>query len=242
VSYRFLIDNTNRIHSLLSDAEADADVYPEQARDYRIKAAFLACDTFNRLLYDADFEQSLETCRREFFKHREPTVQFLTNTTDDYSMLRGFLNAEQRILIVAGMNKDAAADLLRPKKVRSVLDGAGPDFAADPLARERVLNALRIRQEETCSFAKSLQDERIKAEAQKQAEAEQQKQKQRNRRFKRRILNGIGGATCVTLNPTVGAGLFVISGGAAAVVSASLIALSGTVGSALINESLQQQL
>jgi hypothetical protein len=188
------------------------------------------------LLYDSDFEQGREDCHRAVLKDNAQT-QLILNGADNVKMLKDFLNAEQRILIVAGMNKDAATYLLDHSNVISVLNNARPDFAG-PLERERVLSALRGRREKTCTFAKSLQDERKKAGAQRQAEAEQTEQEERSRKFKRRILNGIGGAAYVTVNSAVGGGLVVGSAGIAAPVSASLIALSGAVGGAFIGEAI----
>jgi len=157
-------------------------------------------------------------------------------------MLRDFLKAERRLLIVAGMNEEAAGSLLDFENVAPIIDTVGPDFAKDPLEPERVLNALRVRREETCKFAKSLQDER---KAQKLAwvqKALQEQQEERIQKFKRRMLNGIGGAALVTVDAAVGAGLFVVSAGIAPVVSAPLFTLSGAVGGALISEAVQQQL
>lgn len=243
MSYRYLVDNTNRIYSLLSDAAADADVYPERARDNRIRAAFLACDTFNRLLYDSDFQQSLEDCHAAFLQNNNSIRQILSTDRTDESikMLRDFLNAERQILIVAGMNEEAASYLLDFENVASILD-----FANDPLEHYHFVDpALRNRREETCQFAKSLQEERKREDAERRTyvlEARQQQQEARSRKFKRRILNGIGGAALVTVNTAVGTGLSVVSAGTTLVVAGSLIALSGSVGGALISEAVQQQL
>ncbi len=123
MSYRFLVDNTNRIYSLLSDAAADADAYPERARDDRIKAAFLACDTFNRLPCNSDFQQSLEDCRRTYLQNKDSTAKVLSGD-DDFMMLRDFLEAERRLLAVAGMNEGAASYLLDRDNVISILNKA----------------------------------------------------------------------------------------------------------------------
>jgi hypothetical protein len=237
--YRFLVDNANQIHSLLSNADAEADVSSERARNYRITAAFLACDTFNRLLYESDFQKSLEECRFWYRDYYDSNMKALDPyDADNLDMLYIFLKAERRLLMVAGMNEGAASYLLDDDNVIPILSNASLDREQGPLARERVENALSVRREETCNFAKILQDERKKVEEQKQEEAKAEVKK----KFTRRIFNGIGGAALVTLNPAIGAGLFVSTGGFGAVASAPLIALSGALGGALINEAVQQPL
>jgi hypothetical protein len=140
--YRFLVDNANQIHSLLSNADAEADVSSERARDYRITAAFLACDTFNRLLYESVFQKSLEECRFWYRDYYDSNMKALDPyDADNLDMLYIFLRAERRLLTVAGMNEGAASYLLDDDNVIPILSNASLDREQGPLARERVENA-----------------------------------------------------------------------------------------------------
>ena len=224
--YRFLVDNTNQIYSLLSNADAEGDAYPERARDYRIRAAQLACNTFIKLLYNSeynsDFRQFLDDSRNEWLENKEQVRDVMTE-------LRDFMRIERQLLIVAGVNEDAAHYVADGDNARAELDRAGINFEEDALVPERVLEALRVRKEETCDHVITLKQARWD-------EIKRAQEAQREWRWKRRIINGVGGAAIVAVNWALGADLLVKTAGA----GAPLAAVSTAVGGALISEAFQQ--
>lgn len=125
------------------------------------------------------------------------------------------------LLIVAGMEEKPASQVTH--EARELVRNNNLHFVEYGLEPEGMFEALRIHREVTCDFARRLQEE-----------WQREQQWEKTRRFRRRILNGLGGAAMVAVNGALGAGLLVGTAGTAGIAAAPLAAVSGAVGGALI--------